>query len=328
MVCSAADNAWHSTLPSTQVLMHEATWQSLLENINDYGDEKAVFSNMGKHNLKGIAKMIYITQVRLGSPCCPSPFVCSGFDDELYFTSRIQGLITFMLRELLQAIPKKIQSRAFPPIKTLTTSSRSSMRTSSARETAVGQSLDQYLFSIGAISKKEADISAQEHALEGKQSKQRKNSSTPGSVTGVSLINQGLESLRGVFLPSSSGLPSPPAAPRQSSFRRHVNNAMRSARTVPVGDRSSLDTMRAPSASSGGGSAFENVVSKVLVTMKSESRKSLFSRQNNKAHALYGQSSYSKRVTRSDFHLPPLDFEGSPTQPDEDSLPRADRETS
>ena len=69
LVCSVADNAWRSTLPANQVLMHEATWQSLIDNINYCKEEKAVFSNMGKHNLKGISKMVYITQVCLGPLC-------------------------------------------------------------------------------------------------------------------------------------------------------------------------------------------------------------------------------------------------------------------
>ena len=46
--------------------MHEATWQALLDNITDYVEEDALFSNMGKHSLKGISKQVYITQVRPG----------------------------------------------------------------------------------------------------------------------------------------------------------------------------------------------------------------------------------------------------------------------
>ena len=97
-----------------QVLMHEATWQALLYNITDYAEEGALFSNMGKHSLKGITKQVYITQ----------------------------------------AIPKQIQSRAFPPIKTLTTKSDARQYT---RDAPVPMELDYYLLGVGAIDEKDVE---------------------------------------------------------------------------------------------------------------------------------------------------------------------------
>ena len=68
-----------SATVSPQVLMHEASWKEI---VSGDGSEIAdvLFANMGKHQLKGISKLVFITQARPRMfPCfaslgdCPFP---------------------------------------------------------------------------------------------------------------------------------------------------------------------------------------------------------------------------------------------------------------
>ena len=242
-----------------------------------------------------------------------------------------------MFHDELQAIPRKLQSRAFPPIKTLTTRSKASNPISSTRESAVGLSLDQYLLSIGAISKREVEIAAKELQISLRHNQRRGS----GSIASVSLVNNGLmESIRGVFLPAS------PVVPRRtSSFKKLVKKAMHSNKTSPS-FRKSEDYTSRRTRFSGGGSNRGTKASKVLNAAESRHAKSSFeadherfapsSEQDSKRCApisdtftISGQSCITAvSDRRPDFHLPPLDIHERPTLPVEDLPLTANEETS
>jgi len=70
-------------IDSSQILMHQSTWNQLLSRHAEQieNQDAIMFANMGKHQLKGISKMVYI----------------------------------------IQAVPAALSSRSFPQIKTKTT---------------------------------------------------------------------------------------------------------------------------------------------------------------------------------------------------------------
>jgi len=88
-----------------QVLLHESTWMELRSDGADLAEDEVLYRNMGRHTLKGISRNVYI----------------------------------------IQAISARLGSRAFPPIKT-----KSSTLESDAPVMSIGE-LDDYLAGVGGM---------------------------------------------------------------------------------------------------------------------------------------------------------------------------------